>query len=227
MSAGILLARVALALGLSSLIGLERELRHKSAGLRTVTLVGIGAAVAMCVSKYGFADMTQKPVSFDPSRVAAQIVSGIGFLGAGLIFVHRESISGLTTAAIVWLTATIGMACGAGLFVLAIGATIAHFIVTIGFAEVIRRVPSLPFAPTKIEVVYADRHGVLRDVLCVLTDGGWSISDIDLDRGGAKEGTVAVGHTLTGKGHVSDVTPELGHLAGVVSVAAKSVPVDV
>src|SRR4051794_22008739 len=115
MPAGIMLGRVALALALSSLIGFERELHRKSAGLRTVTLVGIGAAVAMLVSKYGFADMTQKPVSFDPSRVAAQIVSGIGFLGAGLIFVHRESVSGLTTAAIVWLTAAIGMACGAGL----------------------------------------------------------------------------------------------------------------
>jgi putative Mg2+ transporter-C (MgtC) family protein len=227
MPAGILLGRLALALGLSSLIGFEREIHHKSAGLRTVTLVGIGAAVAMLVSKYGFADMTQKPVSFDPSRVAAQIVSGVGFLGAGLIFVHRESVSGLTTAAIVWVTAAIGMACGAGLLILAIGATAAHFIVTVGFAEVMKHAPRLPFAPTKVEIVYADRHGVLRDVLCVLTDGGWSVSDIDLDRAGGEEGTVAVALTITGKGAVSDITPELGQLSGVVSVAAKPVPLDV
>jgi putative Mg2+ transporter-C (MgtC) family protein len=226
MTAGIMLARVALALGLASAIGLERELHHKAAGLRTVTLVGIGASVAMLVSKYGFADMTAKPVSFDPSRVAAQIVSGIGFLGAGLIFVHRESISGLTTAAIVWLTAAIGMACGAGLLVLAVGATIAHFVVTIGFAEIIKRLPRIGLVPTKVEIVYADRHGVLRDVLCVLTDAGLSVSDIDLDRAHAEEGTVAVGLTVTGKRTVSDITPELGHLAGVVSVAAKPVDVD-
>jgi len=226
MPAGILLGRVALALGLSSVIGLEREVHRKPAGLRTVALVGVGAAVAMLVSKYGFADMTAKPVSFDPSRVAAQIVSGIGFLGAGLIFVHRESISGLTTAAIVWVTAAIGMACGAGLFVLAIGATAAHFIVTVGYAEVITRTPWLPFAPTKIDIVYADGHGVLRDVLQVLTDGGWSVSDIGLERARV-EGNVSVSLTVTGKGAVSDVTSDLGDLAGVVSVAAKPVPLDV
>ncbi|HEX4490516.1 MAG TPA: MgtC/SapB family protein [Acidimicrobiia bacterium] len=227
MPAGILLGRLALALALSSAIGLEREIHRKSAGLRTVTIVGIGAAVAMLVSKYGFADMTAKPVSFDPSRVAAQIVSGIGFLGAGLIFVHRDSVSGLTTAAIVWLTAMIGMACGAGLFLLAVGATAAHFIVTVGFAEVIKRSPRLPFSPTKIDIVYTDRHGVLRDVLRVLTDGGWSVSDIDLDRAQGEDGTVAVTLTVTGKAAVSDITSELSDLEGVLSVSSKPVALDV
>ncbi|HWG60856.1 MAG TPA: MgtC/SapB family protein [Streptosporangiaceae bacterium] len=89
-----------LALVLSAGIGLEREIRQKNAGLHTYTLVGVGAALFMLVSKYGFGDVLETGrVILDPSRVAAQIVSGVGFLGAGLIFVCRDSVRGLTTAA--------------------------------------------------------------------------------------------------------------------------------
>src|ERR1700761_5466358 len=124
------IAELALAFGLSSLIGLEREWRQKSAGLRTHTLVGFGAALFLIVSKYGFSDvLVGRSVVLDPSRVAAQIVSGIGFIGGGLIFVRRDAVRGLTTAAVVWMTAAIGMACGAGLVVLALVATAGHFIV--------------------------------------------------------------------------------------------------
>jgi putative Mg2+ transporter-C (MgtC) family protein len=91
-----------LAFGLSSLIGLEREWRQKSAGLRTHTLVGTGAALLVVVSKYGFSDVLGPHVILDPSRVAAGIVSGIGFIGGGLIFVRGDAVRGLTTAAIVW-----------------------------------------------------------------------------------------------------------------------------
>src|ERR1700735_1338529 len=104
-----------LALVLSSVIGLGREFRAKSAGLRTHTLVGIAAALIMLVSKYGFGDTLVKgAVVLDPSRVGAQIVSGIGFIGGGLIFVHRDIVRGLTTAAVIWLTAAVGMALGGG-----------------------------------------------------------------------------------------------------------------
>ena len=90
-----LLVELAAALLLSSLVGFERELRAKSAGLRTHTLVGVGAALFMLVSKYGFGDMLALDrVSLDPSRVAAQIVSGIGFIGGGLIFVRRDVVRG-------------------------------------------------------------------------------------------------------------------------------------
>lgn len=89
-----------LAFILSSVIGLEREFRAKSAGLRTHTLVGVAAALIVLVSKYGFGDTIVKDaVVLDPSRVAAQIVSGIGFIGGGLIFVQRDVVRGLTTAA--------------------------------------------------------------------------------------------------------------------------------
>src|SRR6478609_1597471 len=115
--------RLGLALALSAAIGLERELSQKSAGLRTYTLVGLGSALFMIISKYGFYDVLGEDVVLDPSRVAAQIVSGIGFIGAGLIFVRRDSVRGLTTAAGVWLTAAVGAAAGAGMPVLAIVTT--------------------------------------------------------------------------------------------------------
>ena len=87
---------------MSALIGLEREYRQKSAGLRTHTLVGVAAALFMLVSKYGFSDVVLTGrITLDPSRVAAQIVSGIGFLGAGIIFVRRDAVRGLTTAALI------------------------------------------------------------------------------------------------------------------------------
>ena len=105
------LSELALAFVLSALIGLEREIRQKSAGLRTYTLVGVSSALIMLVSKYGFTDILENGrVVHDPSRVAAQIVSGIGFIGGGVIFVRKDLVRGLTTASIVWLTAAIGMA---------------------------------------------------------------------------------------------------------------------
>ncbi|MEY9932699.1 putative Mg2+ transporter-C (MgtC) family protein [Catenulispora sp. GP43] len=107
---------LAVAFVLSSAIGLEREIRQKAAGLRTYTIVGLGAALFVLVSKYGFTDVLRPDlVVLDPSRVAAQIVSGLGFIGAGVIFMRRDSVRGLTTAAALWLTAGVGAAAGAGL----------------------------------------------------------------------------------------------------------------
>src|ERR1700728_3340006 len=112
------------ALLLAGAIGLEREVRGKDAGLRTHAMVGVGAALFMLVSKYGFTDVLETgKVVLDPSRVAAQIVTGIGLIGGGLIFVRSDYVRGLTTAAVVWVTAAIGAACGAGLPVLAAVAT--------------------------------------------------------------------------------------------------------
>src|SRR5690242_5688311 len=125
---------VLLALLLTALIGVEREARAKSAGIRTHTLVGFGSAVFMIVSKYGFFDVLGADhVGLDPSRVAAQIVSGVGFIGGGLIFVQRSVVRGLTTAATIWLAAAVGTASGAGLPVLAVAATVAHYLITVGF----------------------------------------------------------------------------------------------
>jgi putative Mg2+ transporter-C (MgtC) family protein len=109
------LARLAVATALGAAIGLERELDEKSAGLRTHMLVSLGSALFTLVSAYGFSEFIGKDhVSFDPSRIAAQIVTGIGFLGAGVIFRSGFNVRGLTTAASLWLVAAIGMASGAG-----------------------------------------------------------------------------------------------------------------
>jgi putative Mg2+ transporter-C (MgtC) family protein len=131
-----------LAFFLSALIGLEREIRHKSAGLRTYTVVGTAAALFVLISKYGFTNvLIDGLIVLDPSRVAAQIVSGIGFIGAGLIFVGQDRVRGLTTAATVWLVTGIGMACGAGLPWLALASTGAYFIVALIFPLILRIIP--------------------------------------------------------------------------------------
>ena len=107
-----LLLRIFVAMILGMLIGNERKNRMKSAGMRTHALVALGSALIMVVSKYGFADT----VSGDGARLAAQVVSGVGFLGAGMIFVRHNLVSGLTTAAGVWTTAGIGLTIGAGMY---------------------------------------------------------------------------------------------------------------
>ena len=106
-------------------IGYERNSRSKNAGIRTHLIVALSAALMIIVSKYGFMDIINTHgVSLDPSRIAAQIVSGIGFLGAGMIFVHNQSVNGLTTAAGIWATSGIGMAIGSGLYFIGIIATL-------------------------------------------------------------------------------------------------------
>ena len=118
-----MLLRLALAAVAGGLIGLERERVEAAAGLRTHALVCVGATLFMLVSMFGFADAGQPPaVILDPSRVGAQIVSGIGFLGAGVIIFRKEIIRGLTTAASIWVVAAVGMAIGGGLYVAAASA---------------------------------------------------------------------------------------------------------
>jgi putative Mg2+ transporter-C (MgtC) family protein len=120
------LLRLAVAALLGGAIGLERELDEKAAGLRTHMLVASGSALFTLVGAYGFSNFLThgKVVSYDPSRIAAQIVTGIGFLGAGVIFRQGFTIRGLTTAASLWLVAAIGMAAGAGYWAGAVLATV-------------------------------------------------------------------------------------------------------
>ena len=104
------------------IIGYERKNRNKEAGIRTHVIVTVASCLMMMVSKYGFADMDA--ARFDGSRIASQIVSGIGFLGAGMIFVHKNSIKGLTTAAGIWATSGIGMAIGSGMYYVGVITTV-------------------------------------------------------------------------------------------------------
>ena len=109
-----------------TIIGLDREYRVKDAGFRTHFLVALGSALMMVVSQYGFGELlaSHGDLRFDPGRIAAQVVSGIGFIGAGTIILHRQLVRGLTTAASLWATAGIGLAAGAHMYVLAGAATV-------------------------------------------------------------------------------------------------------
>ena len=121
----VIISRLLLAALLGSVLGMEREWRLSAAGLRTHMLVCVGACLVMIVSIFGFADvMGNANVILDPSRVAAQVVSGIGFLGAGAIILRGDVVKGLTTAASVWAVAGLGLAVGGGLYFAAITASI-------------------------------------------------------------------------------------------------------
>ncbi|MEU9019051.1 MgtC/SapB family protein [Actinomadura sp. NPDC048394] len=234
-----------LALVLSACIGLERGLRNKSAGLRTHTLVGVGAALFMLVSKYGF-QHAPGHVSFDPSRVAAQIVSGIGFIGGGLIFVRRDAVRGLTTAAVVWVTAAVGMAAGGGLWLLAVAVTGAHFLVVYGLSALSRLLPIERFRPAgrgRLRLVYRDGRGALRRVLVECTQRGFAVLAADVEReylpddsdrgrderrdrdeasGRRGPWNAVVTLVLEGPGSIPDLSATLAELPDVVGVTVGS-----
>lgn len=120
------LLRIFIASLLGGLIGLEREYRAKEAGMRTHFLVALGSALFMILSQYGFDDVINASpnISMDPSRIASQVVTGIGFIGAGTIILQKHVVKGLTTAAGLWVTSAIGLTCGTGLYSLATAATL-------------------------------------------------------------------------------------------------------
>ena len=118
----VLITRIVIAGLLGGIIGAEREFRAKIAGTRTHLLVAVGAALMMIVSRYGFDGQG------DPGRVAAQIVSGIGFIGAGAIMVNKHAVHGLTTAAGIWVAAGIGMAVASGMYAIGIATTLISLI---------------------------------------------------------------------------------------------------
>lgn len=177
------LQELGLAFILSALVGLEREIRQKSAGLRTNSLVGVAAALFILVSKYGFMDVLKDgEIVVDPSRVAAQIVSGIGFIGGGIIFMRRDLVRGLTTAASVWLTAALGMACGAGLPILAIATTIFHFIIMLVFPRLSQLLPREQRTTTRLRISYKDGFDLLRTILIACTKLRFVIDRVEVER---------------------------------------------
>ncbi len=131
------LLRILLAAICGGVIGYERKNRGKGAGVRTHTIVAVASCLMMIIAQYGFADffnyMDKMKIDtrLDPSRVAAQIVSGVGFLGAGMIFVQKKVVTGLTTAAGIWAVSGIGMAVGGGMYFLGVACTVIIFIIQI------------------------------------------------------------------------------------------------
>lgn len=132
--------RLLVAGALGAAIGVDREYRAKEAGFRTHFLVALGSALFMIVSKYGFEDLLGKEgIGLDPSRIASQVVTGIGFLGAGTIIIQKLFVRGLTTAAGVWVTAAIGLAVGAGQYWLGVSATALTLIGLEGLGYIFRK----------------------------------------------------------------------------------------
>ncbi len=236
------LEELGLAFVLSALVGLEREVRQKSAGLRTHTLIGVSAALFMLISKYGFNDvLSNGRVVVDPSRVAAQIVSGIGFIGGGVIFMRRDVVRGLTTAASVWLTAALGMACGAGLPLLALATTLGHFVIMLLFPRLVRALPKERRTASRLRIVYQDGRELLHAILIACTELRFAIDHVDVeretpapDREGSADladferlevepppcGMVVLTITVRGKRPVVHLIARLSEIAGMVSVGS-------
>jgi putative Mg2+ transporter-C (MgtC) family protein len=206
------------AFGLTTLIGLERTIQGKSAGLRTQTIVGTSAALIMLISKYGFADViVAGTVVLDPSRVAAQIVSGIGFLGAGLIITRRGAVHGLTTAAAVWESAAIGMAAGAGLLLLASAVVALHFVSALALSPVERQLAARLRGTTRLQIIYENGRGVLREVLRMCGQRKWQLTELDADAHDIDDGEVRVTMTLSGA-QIGKAPETFAAIDGVVAV---------
>lgn len=202
--------------------------------MRTYTVVGVASALFVLISKYGFTDVLRPgQVVLDPSRVAAQIVSRLGFIGAGIIFVRRGSVRGLTTAASIWLTAAIGAAAGAGLIVLAVIGTAGYFLaisVLPPMARVIARRSGRTWP--LLRVSYLERQGMLRQILAEVTGGGFLVADLetthhDGDSGGragserseSEGSSVEVRLQLGGRGDLESLIVALSELDGILTVA--------
>ncbi|HUE33346.1 MAG TPA: MgtC/SapB family protein [Mycobacterium sp.] len=196
------------AFGLTTLIGLERTIQGKSAGLRTQTIVGTSSALIMLISKYGFGDiLSGGTIVLDPSRVAAQVVSGVGFLGAGIIVTRRGAVRGLTTAAAVWESAAVGMAVGAGLLLLAIAVVVLHFVSALAFSAVERQLAARLRGTTRLHIIYENGRGVLREVLRISGQQNWQLTEPDAGAHDIDNGEVRVTMTLSGA--------RMGNAAGV------------
>lgn len=211
------ISELLLAFTLSSLVGLERQLRGKAAGLRTQALVGTTSALLVLVSKYGFTDvLLAGHVVLDPSRVAAQIVTGVGFLGAGLILTRQGNVKGLTTAAAVWETAAIGMAAGAGLWLLALVVTVLHFVTVYAFTALTRRLPGTAVASVRIELTYVEQHGLLRTLLGRVTELDWKLTGLSPHENPDGDAAVtSVYLDLSGNGNPADIVHTLAIADGV------------
>lgn len=190
------LIRILIACLCGGVIGIERTLRQKDAGFRTHVIVALGAALMMVVSKYGFADSLAAGYDPSPERIASNIITGISFLGAGMIFVRGANIKGLTTAAGVWSTAAVAMAIGAGMYVTGIVSTLIIVLIQvlfhtflIGFDKVLANDRT-----TEIVIRADNSPELLADIKKILIAQGFSIGSTKVELNG--DGTLTVAMTL-------------------------------
>ena len=214
-----ILGRVALAAALGAVLGLERELREREAGLRTHLLVSVGSALFTIVSAYGFREFLTSGanvVRADPTRIAAQIVTGIGFLGAGAIIRQGLSVRGLTTAATLWLVAAIGMAAGAGYYDAAIIATLGG-ILTLGPLRIVAYRLLHRFRPDIDRLlVQIAAGGSPAPLIAAIEDGGGRVVSLDVAQEGERR-SVAVDIELHGT-EAPAVVASVAEVDGVLEV---------
>ncbi|MFC4075453.1 MgtC/SapB family protein [Salinithrix halophila] len=188
--------RLLLATAFGGLIGWEREHNNHPAGLRTHILVSVGSALIMLLSIYGFADfMDEDKVRFDPGRIAAQVVSGIGFLGAGTILRQGFTVSGLTTAASLWVVAAIGLATGAGFHFAALLTTILALV----SLELLNRVEGWIFKRKRfkmIRLVVDDRSGILGELTTAIGKLGARVRKMQIDDADPVDKQIEIHFTL-------------------------------
>ena len=183
-------------------IGFERSKRFKEAGIRTHIIVCIGAALAMIISKYGFEDLggiLDGSRTSDPARVAAQVVTGISFLGAGVIFKNGGTIKGLTTAACLWVTASIGLAVGAGMIAMGLLATILVTAVQILLHRF--AVGSDAYTANRLQFTVKNGYGFNRSLTKQLEEWEATIAESKVDR--RKDGTTEYDITIRRKEELS------------------------
>lgn len=166
---------------LGGIIGFERERVDQPAGLRDHALVALGSALIVIVSAYGFDDVTSRThVILDPSRMAAQVVSGIGFIGAGTIIVRRRAIRGLTTASSIWVAASVGLAAGGALYFAAVVSTFAALIILAGLKTIERRMNARR-RRRSLEIVMQGA-AALAEVIAAIESHGAQLERVGLDR---------------------------------------------
>lgn len=220
------LVPLAVALVLSSIIGIEREIRQKIAGLRTHALVGMGSAVFMLVSKFGFDDiLVPGRVVLNPGQLAGQIITGIGFLGGGIIFVRRESARGIITAASIWVVAAVGMAAGSGLYTLAIATTFGELLITLVYTPATEWLRRNQDIVGELSLTYREGTGVLRQVMAELTRSGCSVEGLSIVPGTTAAKDICVVLEVRGRTTMADLTAALAQIQGVVAARTGS-PVD-
>lgn len=214
------LGRLLLAAVLGGLIGLERETLNRPAGLRTHLLVSMGSALVILVSMYGFLDVKYRVPgsSYDAARVAAQVVSGIGFLGAGTILREGATVRGLTTAASLWTVAGIGLAAGTGMYLAATATAVFVYLALKYLVRIERR--WLGVQRDIISLRILDQPGMIAAVSGVLARHRIDIRrvDIDAEPGEAGQALLELSVLMTPKTNPLIVIEEIGALPGVIAV---------
>jgi|SRR5665213_2081353 len=174
--------RLVTATVLAGLVGLDRERRRSAAGLRTHALVGMSSCLLMIVSAFGFADILGTPgVGLDPSRIAAQIVTGIGFLGAGTIIAHGDSVRGLTTAASIWSVAAVGIAVGCGMYRAAILGTALALLLLLVLRPIERRLDTR-WRKQTISLLYDPSVVTIEKLLVALRQINLDVASLSVER---------------------------------------------